>query len=59
MDMQGCGVFVRWEVIEAAAGAPITHGATLPTGMTGPQVTNMSYSRLVPADWYHIRGLLC
>ncbi|CAL5227333.1 g10275 [Coccomyxa viridis] len=28
----------QWEVVEAAAGAPITHGATLPTGVTGPQL---------------------
>ena len=30
---------LRWEVVEAAAGAPVTHGATLPTGVTGPQVS--------------------
>ena len=33
-----CVCTLRWEVIEAAAGAPVTHGATLPTGVTGPQV---------------------
>ena len=28
----------RWEVIEAATGAPVLYGATLPANMTGPQV---------------------
>ncbi len=27
----------RWELVEAGAGAPVLHGATLPLGMTGPQ----------------------
>lgn len=29
----------RWEVIEAAAGAPQLYGASLPVNMTGPEVS--------------------
>ena len=28
----------RWEVVEAGAGAPLLHGASLPPDQTGPQV---------------------
>lgn len=45
MSAAACAVFTsantllcRWEVIEAATGAPVLYGATLPANMTGPQV---------------------
>jgi hypothetical protein len=39
----GCDAFKvagwnAWEVVDAAAGAPATYGASIPPGMTGPQL---------------------
>ena len=39
----------RWELVEAGAGAPLLHGATLPASMTGPQACPHSTPmRLIP-----------
>lgn len=41
--VNGCEAFKvagwnAWEVVDAAAGAPATYGASIPAGMTGPQL---------------------
>lgn len=41
----------RWEVIEAATGAPVLYGATLPANMTGPQVAlSIALDTLISSD---------
>lgn len=45
-----------WELVEAAAGAPVTFGANLPEGMTGPELVRVQLEQAAAAGLNTVRA---